>query len=168
MGPARLYRTRPLAPPDLPALQRLFEGARDYFEIATGAGPAPDEAARAFVAGPPTKSVNDKRTIGVFSGGTLIGVIDTITDWPADRVWTMGMLLLDPEHRGRGVGTEVLGAFERWAAAEGATSLRTAVVARHEAGIRFLTRQRYDRVADGPGPAAPIAYFEKTLEPARA
>lgn len=143
VGPEGRYATRPLQPPDLPQLQDLFERGADYFEVATGAPPAKDEASRAFVAGPPTKSVDDKRMIGVFAQDALVGVLDMIIDFPEQGVWTMGMLLLDPAHRGLGLGGSLLRAAEAWARARGARRFRTAVVAHHEDGVAFLERMGY-------------------------
>ncbi len=153
VGPDDRYTTRMLGPPDLQDLQSLFERAGDYFELATGQPPASDEAPRAFVAGPPTKSVNDKRVVGIYEGNTLVGVLDAITDWPADGTWTVGMLLLDPAHRSAGLGSAVLSAFESYAASDGAKTLRTALVEHHERGRVFLERAGY--VADSTPPGAP-------------
>lgn len=144
VGSKGTYHTRLLAAADLRDLQRLFERCRDYFEVATGAPAGSDEATRAFVAGPPTKSVDDKRVIGVFDGREgLIGVLDSLIDWPDQHVWTMGMLLLDPEHRGTGLGTWVLQSYEEWAGENGARGLRTAVVSHHLTGIQFLEHHGY-------------------------
>ena len=165
--PGGAYRTRLLTPADLDRLQALFERAADYFRIATGQPPAPDEARRAFVAGPPTKSVNDKRVIGLFDGaGTLAGVLDAITDWPSSGTWTMGMLLLDPAARGTGVGGRLLRAYEEWAAGEGARMFRTALVADHAAGRRFLERAGYQPEStlpdyDAGGRRASVLFFTR-------
>lgn len=156
LGPAGRYATRLLRPPDLPALQELFERAADYFEIATGNPPARDEAPRAFVAGPPGKAVDDKRVIGVFAGRELVGVLDALTGWPDPATWTMGMLLLDPAHRCAGLGSAVLEAYEAWAAAEGAATLRTAVVSHHDPGLRFLARHGYERQQEGGPPGVTV------------
>ena len=167
IGPGRAYRTRLLTPADFPSLQALFERAADYFEIATGLPPGRDEAQRAFVGGPPSKSVNDKKTIGVIDReGSLVGVLDAIPDWPADGVWTMGMLLLDPAVRRRGLGHAVLEAYETWARGEGARSYRTAVVAHHQPGIDFLERQGFKKettLADyhAGGRKATVLFFTK-------
>jgi GNAT superfamily N-acetyltransferase len=147
-GPGRRYHTRRLEPPDLPALQRLFERSADYFEATAGAPPAPDEAERAFVGGPPTRSVNDKQTIGVFDGGgTLVGVLDAIPDFPTDGTCTIGLLLLDAAARGGGLGRATLTAFESWMSTQGATRFRTAVVASLEGARRFLERCGYHEVS---------------------
>jgi GNAT superfamily N-acetyltransferase len=140
------YHSRLLAAPDLRDLQRLFDRCADYFELATGAPAGPDEATRAYVAGPPTKSVDDKRVIGVYDQhAEMVGVLDALVDWPEDRVWTMGMLLLAPEHRGRGLGSWLLEAYEEWARSHGAQRYRTALVSHHDRGIRFLERRGYVR-----------------------
>lgn len=169
LGPGGDFASRLLEPPDLRDLQALFERARDYFELVTGRPPERDEAQRAFVAGPPSKSVSDKRVVGVFSsGGGLVGVLDSITDWPEAGVWTIGMLLLDPAVRGRGLGTAVLAAFASWAGSEGARTLRTAAPAQHDRGLRFLERAGFSRVSrvenyDAGGARPTILFLEKPL-----
>ena len=157
------FHTRLLRPPDLRALQALFERAGDYFEMVTGAPPGRDEAERAFVAGPPQKSVNDKRIIGVFSDAdVLVGVLDAITDWPEPGCWSMGGLIFDPAFRGRGLGRAVLDAFERWATGEGAERFRTAVVGHHARGRRFLESAGYRRLGGGAEDVPQtVVFFEK-------
>jgi GNAT superfamily N-acetyltransferase len=167
LSPDTGYHTRLLQPPDISALQSLFERARDYFELATGLTPAPDEAQRAFVAGPPTKAVDDKRMIGVFGADdALVGVLDALVDFPGDGEWTMGMLLLDPAHRGSGLGHKLLDEYERWAAQCGARRFHTAVVAHHEPGVRFLESCGYERQRemenyDAGGQRATVVFFSK-------
>lgn len=167
VGPEGRYHTRLLEPPDLRALQALFERATDYFEIVTGHPPGGDEAQRAFVAGPPTKQVSDKRVIGIFSDrSALVGVLDALTDWPQDGTWSMGVLLLDPAHRSRGLGSAMLAAYERWATTHGARVFRTAVVAHHEPAIRFLERAGYARESrvddyDAGGTHPAVQFYEK-------
>ena len=50
------------------------------------------------------------------------------------------MLLLDPAHRGKGLGSASLAAFEAWSAGLGARKLRTAIVSHHETGVAFAYR----------------------------
>lgn len=164
--PNASYTTRLLGPPDLASLQSLFDRCLDYFEIATGSGAHPDEAQRAFVAGPPSKEVSDKRIVGVFQDDVLVGVLDALKDWPEDGVWTMGMLLIDPAHRGNGLGTRVLDAYEAWCGSQESRTFRTAVVAHHDRGARFLEGCGYhregalDNYAAGSR-VATIQFFEK-------
>ena len=167
LGPNEGYHSRLLNPPDIPALQSLFEKAADYFELATGLTPAADEARRAFVAGPATKAVDDKRVIGAFdSQDVLVGVLDALVDFPGDGEWTMGMLLLEPAHRGSGLGGAFLDEYERWAAECGARRFHTALVAHHEPGARFLeargyVRQRELEGYDAGGRRPTVVFFSK-------
>ena len=167
-GPDGRYSTRLLQPPDLPQLQELFERGTDYFEVATGAPPAKDEASRAYVAGPPTKSLDDKRVIGIFADESLTGVVDLLIDFPEPAVWTMGMLLLDPAHRGAGLGRAALQAVETWAVAQGAGRLRTAVVAHHGDGISFVQAAGFAEEAtladyDAGARRASVYFYSKSL-----
>ena len=170
LGPEGKYNTRLLKPPDIPEVQSLFMRTADYFEMATGVSPADDEAKRAFVAGPPTKSVDDKRIIGVFdSADTLVGMLDSLVDFPADGEWTMGMLLIDPEHRGAGLGKLVLAEYESWATQCGARKFHTAVVSHHDPGIRFLERSGYGRQRelendDAGARQVTVVFFAKTTD----
>ena len=167
LGPNRTYHTRLLQPPDIRVVQALFERASDYFELATGGPPGRDEATRAFVAGPPTKSVDDKRMIGAFDGQeALVGVIDALVDFPGAGDWTMGLLLLDPERRGAGLGSALLREYESWAAGLGATCFHTALVSNHDRGIQFLEARGYARKRsvddyDAGGRTATVVFFSK-------
>jgi GNAT superfamily N-acetyltransferase len=164
------FHTRLLTPADLEALQDLLERSGDYFEIATGKPPAKDEARRAFVAGPPSKAVNDKRVVGLFGADDkLVGVLDSITNWPSDGQWTMGMLLLDPAIRNRGIGASMLESYEGWARSQGAVTFRTAIVGDHERGIRFLEQAGYRRETtlpdyDAGGRRATVIFLTKTAD----
>ena len=170
LGPQGKYTTRLLKPPDIPAVQSLFMRTADYFEMATGAAPADDEAKRAFVAGPPNKSVDDKRIIGVFDAtNALVGVLDSLVDLPAEGEWTMGILLIDPGHRAVGLGGCVLSAYESWAAQNGARKFHTALVSHHNPGIRFLEKSGYVRQRelesyDTGGRQATVVFFSKEIE----
>ena len=162
LGPGGRFSTRRLGPPDLAALQALFERAADYFEIATGEAPKPDEAERAFVGGPPSKAVSDKQTIGVFNAeGALVGVLDAIPDFPSVGTCTVGLLLLDPAVRGDGLGSAVLAAFETWVARLGTRRLRTALVTHHAPGLQFLRRAGYAETAEHGA----VTVFEKDASP---
>lgn len=169
IGPDGAYSTRPLGPPDLPRVQALFDRCRDYFVIAIGAPAAADEAARAFVAGPPNKSVDDKRVVGVFGRNEeLVGMLDALTDWPDNGVWMMGMLLIDPGHRGIGLGKAVHSAYQGWARSCRAKELQTAVVSHHEAGIAFLKAVGYADLStldnyDAGAQRAKVLFFSKKI-----
>lgn len=166
---AGTFSTRLLGPPDLVAIQSLFEKCHDYFQISTGTVPQSDEAQRALVAGPAAKSVNDKRVVGVFDGqDSLVGLMDAIMGWPSEGCWTLGMLLLDPEVRGAGLGSAALAAFESWAKSLAAEKLRTALVSDHTRGLEFAGSKGFVEISRSTGVrlgsrTAEIIFLEKGL-----
>ena len=115
------------------------------------------------------EAVNDKRTIGLFTADrTLVGVLDAIMDWPDDGTWTIGMLLLDPAHRGAGTGSAFFAAFAEWASSEGARGLRTALTSDDTRGAAYAVRLGFteeNRVEnyDAGGKRPTIVFYRKGL-----
>lgn len=135
------YGARRLYEADRRALQQLCQRSADYFRLTTGALPPPDAARRLLSAGPPDAAPQQKRLLGLFSeAGDLVGVLDVVRDYPAGGTWHLGLLLLDPERRGQGVGQAFYEAFETWAAERGAYRIRIGVVAQNKEALRFWRR----------------------------
>lgn len=95
---------RPLTALDLPALQRVLEGAPGYAMRVGGAPPGPDEAHDTLTALPPDVEASAKVVFGVFEGEAMVGCADVIRGWPAPDVAFIGLLLLAEAHQGRGLG----------------------------------------------------------------
>ena len=65
-------------------------------------------------------------------------------------------------------GVATLAAYERWAASQGALTLRTALVAHHASGLAFLERAGYRRLStigdyDAGARRATVIFLEKSL-----
>lgn len=58
-------------------------------------------------------------------------------------MWFLGLLLLEPAHRDRGLGTGLYRAFERWAQELGAQEIRFSVVKQNTAASRFWQRMGF-------------------------
>jgi GNAT superfamily N-acetyltransferase len=94
------------------ALQALLESDPAYAERITGAPPGPSDALSLLIGRPEGVDPADKVVLGGWEGERLVGVLDLIRGYPdADRVF-VGLLLIDPSARGRGLGRELLGAIE--------------------------------------------------------
>ena len=77
--------------------------------------------------------------------------------------------MIDPEHRGSGLGKQVLAAYESWAAQRGARKFHSALVSHHDPGIRFLERSGYVRQRvleshNAGGQQETVVFFAKTPE----
>lgn len=129
------------------ALQALLEQSSDYFELVLGLPPGPGAAQSLYAGLPEGKSYEDKFVIGVFeSSGELIGVLDVIRDYKETGEWTLGLLLIHPDRRNKGLGESVYRAFEQWAAKFGANRIRLGVVEQNEGACRFWKRMEFEVV----------------------
>jgi RimJ/RimL family protein N-acetyltransferase len=74
---------------------------------------------------------------------------------PRAGTWNVGLLLVDPAACGRGAGTDVVGAVDDLAGADGAATLRISVDPANTSGLRFWKRLGFSPVpAVGSHPAA--------------
>jgi RimJ/RimL family protein N-acetyltransferase len=119
--------SRAIEPGDLPRLQALCERSADYYEAVTAGPPGPSEAHSIYTILPPNRNYDDKFLFGLWIEDDLIGVIDLVRNYPADSVWMVGLVLLDPAWRGRGLGREIVSALLSWMQAKGGTTARIAV-----------------------------------------
>jgi GNAT superfamily N-acetyltransferase len=133
-----------LRPDDTAALQALLERSADYSELVTGAPPGPSEALSLLQDCPEGKTTDDKVVIGFFTDqGHLVGVLDAVRDYPGPRVWFLGLLLLDPDYRNKGLGERTYRAFERWAGQQGARRIRVGVVEANQRAYAFWERMGF-------------------------
>lgn len=119
-------------------LQRLFEECEAYFDLVFGLPVGPAEVQSAFIALPEGKTYEDKYLLGVIDDADrMVGHIDAVKDYPAPGDWSIGILLLAPGVRGRGLGTSLYDGLRQWARSQGANALRIGVVEWNEAALGF-------------------------------
>jgi GNAT superfamily N-acetyltransferase len=141
------YRTKLLTFADLPALQDLLEKCADYMELVSGSPTSSNEAEMLVASLPPGKSLDDKYIIGIFDKTMhMVGFVDALKDYPDAGDWWVGLLLLTPNARGRGIGTQLYRAFESWASAQGAKRVYLGVIEANPRAHAFWERLGFDRV----------------------
>jgi GNAT superfamily N-acetyltransferase len=139
---------RKLGEQDTAAFQALCEACADYHLMLQGEPAGPNEAREQLRLLPPGKTPEDKFVFGLFTPRPrLCGVLDVARDFREPGEWYLGLLMLEPQARGRGLGEQVLRAAEGWAREQGARRMRLACAEQNEAGRRFWERQgyRFDR-----------------------
>lgn len=149
-------------------LQHLFVAAGDYFLRVTGRPePEPDAAAREIEA----CSGSEGRGVAALiesESGEPIGAIGWWSGNPEPYVALLGMLLVVPSHRGRGLAREAVTSLEGWLAAREIVRLRTAVAAANYPEHKLLRALGFeqmsirDHTALGLG-ASHLALFEKAI-----
>jgi ribosomal protein S18 acetylase RimI-like enzyme len=131
-------QARVLDPEDGILLQGLLEKCTDYFELVEGCPPAASAAQDLFIDKPPEKTVEDKFLTGLWEPvQKLIGVLDVVRNHPSPGEWFVGLLLIDPAYRRRGLGRRVYQAFEQWVISQRAEQIGLGVVAENRCALDF-------------------------------
>ena len=161
---------QPLDEADAPRLQSLFEACPDYFQRC-GLPLAADEALQELRSTPPPDFAWAAQWhLGLVQAGSdrLIAVLQVSSEAPAPGVWHLGLLMVHPAHRGRGLARRLMAALEAWALQSGAGWLRLGVVAGNEPAERFWCGQGFrelrTRLSQGAGqPPVPVRVMVKRL-----
>ncbi|MFF7963939.1 GNAT family N-acetyltransferase [Streptomyces sp. NPDC007903] len=134
--PGERVLLREPGPADEAALLRLFEECEDWFTAATGRPSAPGDVQSLYYALPEGADPGDKVLLLVERNGEVAGLVDAVRDWPEAGAVAVGLFLLAPWARGRGLGRAVAETLlER-----GASRVTATVPAGWKAGERFLER----------------------------
>ena len=117
---------RALGEGDEDRLQRLFERCADHFAALTGRpGPEPDAGAAELRASTSTPG-RQVALLTLLDSGEEIGAVGWWAGNPEPDRALLGLLMVDPDHRGQGLAREALDAVEVWLAGRGIKALRTA------------------------------------------
>ncbi|MFJ6543783.1 GNAT family N-acetyltransferase [Streptomyces sp. NPDC003656] len=150
--PGERVLVREVDPRDEGPLLRLFEECEDWFLAATGLPSGPGDVQSLFYALPPGADPAAKALLVVERNGEVAGVIDAVRDHPEPGAVAVGLFLLAPWARGRGLGRAVTEALlPRF----GEPPLVTATVPPGWVpGERFLTRLGF--TLDSPAAGTPV------------
>jgi 4a-hydroxytetrahydrobiopterin dehydratase len=140
VGGLRAVRLRDV---DAAWLQELLVRCADYFEMAQGEAPNEGTAARELADRPPGGKDEDSFTIGLADAGRLVGVASAFRHCRGPREWYLGLMVLDPDFRGDGLGAAFYGALENWAVGMGADKIMLAVLEVNARGAKFWQAQGF-------------------------
>ena len=149
---------RALDDADVPALQDLLERCADFVLLDEGEPPGPDAARETLAAVPPGHSLDDRLVVGLAEAGAtrLVGVLGLLRGYPTREAWWIGLFLLDPSVRRRGIGAAVVADTVAWLRREGCGEVLLAVLERNPDAQRFWERAGFAvldrRPRKGPRP----------------
>lgn len=123
---------------DVEMAQKLCEKSSDYFELAEGKPTSSTAGQELFTDLPPGKVREDKMILGIFNQNhDLIGIVDIVKNYPTRQVWFIGLMLLEPGQRNKGLGKEVFKRLSRWTYSKGVKLLKLAVLEENQRGYIF-------------------------------
>ncbi|MER6458180.1 GNAT family N-acetyltransferase, partial [Streptomyces sp900105245] len=136
--PGERVLVRELGPADEGPLLTLFEECEDWFVAATGLPSGPGDVQSLFYALPEGADPEDKVLLVLERDGVVAGVVDAVRDHPEPGAVAVGLFLLAPWARGRGLGRAL--AASLLARAGGGTVVTATVPPGWVPGERFLRR----------------------------
>lgn len=135
---------------DLRAVLSVYRQAADYVHLETGEAPTDDLATAFFADAPPGGDPADGLKLGLHETGELTGIADLAFGWPEARDAYLGLMILAPQARGRGLGAVFLRHIEAAARARGAPRLFLAVLDANPRGLAFWQREGFAVVKSFP------------------
>ncbi len=135
---------RPLDPKaDLPLVEEFYTRAADYWLLADRRAPDRQKAQDFFTDCPPNCDPAASHRLGLFVDGALMGLAELSFGWPAPGDAYLGLQILAPEARGRGLGRALLAEVETRARTAGAPQLYLAVLEANPKGRAFWEREGF-------------------------
>jgi GNAT superfamily N-acetyltransferase len=154
IGPLMLREQ--LEPEDEPAVLALFQECDDWFEATTGGPSGPGDVQSLFYALPEGSTFDDKRIFTLRDGPRVVGLLDAVVGHPGPRACAVGMFLIAPSHRGRGVATAVAHLLLDEARTAGFKQVTVATTERRPGADSFLRSLGFDLPADPSGARATL------------
>ena len=133
---------RPLTQNDIPDVLELYTGNPEYFAYCP---PPPSEATvRAdMLALPPAKEMRDKHFIGFYAKDRLAAVMDLIDRYPDDETALIGLLMVNRNWQGKGVGAYIVQRISEALRAQGFRRIRIGVIKTNLRARSFWRKQGF-------------------------
>lgn len=129
---------------DIEPLQDLFRRCTDYYELEEGESTVADAAEHLLLNKPSSLAPEDKIVLGLYSEtGLLVAICDLLRNYPSAGEWWIGLLMIDPEYRSAGLGTQILQEVISLANTEQATALWVAPLVQNPKAQRFWERHGF-------------------------
>jgi len=93
---------------------------------------------------PPGKKLSDKFVFGGFNiSNILVAVIDLVRDYKVAEEWILGLLLIDPNERGNGLGRHIHEYIKDFIRKHNGNRLRIGVAEENTLAMKFWTKAGY-------------------------
>ncbi|MDO8526350.1 MAG: GNAT family N-acetyltransferase [Deltaproteobacteria bacterium] len=135
------YPSKKLSKEDEPELQLLMECCEDMFLLIEGKTPPSTAAQELLSKIPEGRTLKDKYVFGFYSDqNILISVLDLIENYKKDKMWFVGLLLIDPAFRNKGIGKEIIEFLKTALKENQAATIILSVVEQNKSALRFWQR----------------------------
>lgn len=134
----RNYNLRLVTEKEINAIIELCQSCSGYFQMESGKFPDEEEAHAILTELPPNKTHKDKYVIGMYNEkSTLIALMDIVRDYPEEHVWMLGLLLVNPTERRKGLGQAFYHKIIKLVEKEDGQMIRIGVYEENEPAFKF-------------------------------
>lgn len=120
-------------------LQGLLMKCSDYLMFQDGEPVKEDAAKNLLITKPSNVSINDKKVLGVYKSQdhSLVGVMDIVMRYAGPDILNLGLLVIEPASRGKGIGEKAEKLLEDWSRSNNFSRIRLGVLFGNDKGLRF-------------------------------
>jgi len=137
-------------PDDIARVRRVFDAATDYVFLEYGTAPNDALIKDFFQDRPPQVPAANCHHIGIEKDGDVIGAAGFLFGFPKPTDCYIGLLILAPLERDRGIGTRVVEHITASARSQGAMRLLIAVLDENHKGRAFWNAQGFRHLQTFP------------------
>ena len=128
---------------DCGRLEELCGRCTDFFELVHGRSNGAVVTAEILAPLPEKVASGVKVIFGIEQDDELVGVTELLSGFPASNEWYVGLLVLQPDSRGSGLGTAVWRGMRAWMEEQGARVVRLVVQKQNASARMFWEKQRF-------------------------
>jgi RimJ/RimL family protein N-acetyltransferase len=145
------YSVRRLRRNHLPLIETFNEQCCEAFQFQNGTPPTKADALETFEKFPPGYKAEDKFAIGIFNEhDRLVGLFDILKGYRKTEEWHIGLALIIPDERGKGLGTNAHSALADYARRADVKRFHLAVIQDNHRARKFWLSLGYRKIKEYP------------------
>lgn len=139
------YSISTIGEKDLDKIQNVCNSCSDFYLLDKGVVADKDEAKNIINSLPNGKTFDDQFNFGIFNeSNNLIGLVHIIKDYPNLDVWMLGLMLIDPNERNKGLGMLVHNEIVNFIKNHKGNKIRIGVLKENKNALRFWRLAGYE------------------------
>lgn len=131
----------------------LVQRAHDYVSLEIGRSPDRAYVEDFFRATPPDIPPSHLHHYGIRKNSKLAGMVGIAEGYEFPEDWWIGLLLIDPAFRNKGIGRKVVQNIQHRARRRGIKALKLSVLYANPKGLKFWLREGFVHHRDAPATA---------------
>ncbi|BCY17077.1 MAG: GNAT family N-acetyltransferase [Chloroflexi bacterium] len=140
------YQIVPLTPVDEDRIQEFLVECEDYQFIESGRFVQPGDANAFLFDLPPGKTLDDKFTFAIEKKSQIVALLDLMRGYKDKNSWWIGLLLISPSMRGKGLGRMIVDYLVKNLSAIGVHQIQLAVLEENTAGYAFWQKMGFQQI----------------------